>query len=99
MMKLDNKGVALASAIPLILSIAFFILVLPVLWNIFGFDPVSLPDGLLDFLAKVDYIYYLVGYFVPIDFIITCIVVILVVRNAHLFLSIIDYLMRKLGGN
>lgn len=99
MMKLDNKGVALASAIPLVLSIAFFILVLPILWKIFGFDPVSLPDGLLDFLAKVDYIYYLVGYFVPIDFIITCIVIILVVRNANLFLSIIDYLMRKLGGN
>lgn len=104
MMDLNNKGFAISGSIlttfvSVGLSIAIFLLVLPILWNVFGFEPVRFSDGLMDVIGKVDYVVYIVGYFLPIEFIGGCIVIILIARNANLFLSLIDYFIKKIGGN
>lgn len=103
-MKLDNKGFALTASVlttfvSVTLAIAIFIIIFPILWEAFGFSPVELPSELVSIIEKIDYIAYLVGYFFPIDFIGICILIVLIARNANIFLSLIDYVIKKIGGN
>ncbi len=95
----NERGFAISALIPIIISVIMFLFILPILWQVFGFEPVKLPDELVDFVGKIKYLVYMVAYFIPIEFILGCIIIILLARNANIFFSLINFIMRKLGGN
>lgn len=78
-------------------SVLFFI-VIPLIWDNFGFPVISMPDGLLDLFSHFSYIYYIVGYFIDIKFILSCLLVIMLLRYAHLFVSLFNFIIGKILG-
>lgn len=90
---LSNKFVS--SVVNITLFSGIFLIVIPLIWNTFNFPVVSFPDGFLNVFSGVGYIYYIVGYFIDIKFILSCLFIVLILRHAQLFVSIFNFIVGK----
>ena len=82
----------------IILIIALFVFGLPILWDLFNLPTISLNDDIISSLSSIHYIYSLVNHFLPVNFIIGCLLIIFTFRFAipiyHLCMYLLSILKR-----
>lgn len=59
---------------------------------------ISIPVGFFDAIADVTYLVSIMSYFLPLGTMALCLSIIFMIQNAKLFISIFNFIIRKIPG-
>lgn len=94
----NNDGSALLTTLGIVAGVSLISLVIPLLWVRFDLPTVELPDTIVNAISSVNYLFYVAGYFLPVGFIFSCILIVLVTRHANVLFDFFNYVYDRLRG-
>lgn len=94
----NNSGFAVTALFPILTSLTILIFVVPIIFSSFNISPISLSEGFMNTLNHVKYIFYVTGYFIPIQFILYCLIIVMFLKHSNLFFSLVNFIYRKITG-
>lgn len=94
----NNNGSVLLTALGIIAGVSLVSLVVPLLWVHFDLPTVELSESIVNAISSVNYLFYIAGYFIPVSFIFSCILIILIARHADVLFDLFNYVYDRLRG-
>lgn len=89
----------MSKILSVVVGLAIVIIVMPLIMNLFDIPSVGLSDSTFEFLQEgIIKLLYNVNFWIPLSFILTCLLLVLVTRYFGLIWGMINYIIRKVTG-